>query len=85
MLGKQEWLRPISKRDSLTAMRSVQTIQEAMRQLSTEELAELRVWFAEFDATRWDRQFESDIAAGRLEQLAHEALKDLRDGRCTDL
>ena len=25
-----------------------------------------RVWFAEFDAEVWDRQFEEDVAAGRL-------------------
>ena len=33
----------------------------------------------------WDKQFEEDVAAERLDALADEALKDLRDGRCTDL
>lgn len=33
----------------------------------------------------WDRQFEADVAAGRLDQLAEEVLQDLREGRCTDL
>ena len=27
-----------------------------------------RVWFAEFDAEVWDRQFEEDVAAGRLNE-----------------
>jgi len=40
---------------------------------------------AAFDAEVWDQQFEEDVAAGRLEQLAEEALQDLRAGRCTDL
>ena len=31
------------------------------------------------------RQFEEDVAAGRLDRLAEEALRDLREGRCTDL
>ena len=44
-----------------------------------------RTWFAEFDASAWDRQMEDDVAAGRLDALADEALNDLRAGRCTDL
>lgn len=66
-------------------MSSVQEIQEAVSQLTDEDLASFRVWFAEFDAALWDRQFEADVAAGRLDQLAEEALQDLRGGRCTDL
>lgn len=63
----------------------VDEIKEAVRQLSPEDLAAFRTWFVEFDASVWDRQFEEDVAAGRLDQLAEEALKDLREGRCTDL
>lgn len=66
-------------------MSSVQEIQEAVSQLPNEDLAAFRVWFAEFDAALWDRQFEADVSAGRLDQLAEEALQDLREGRCTDL
>jgi hypothetical protein len=66
-------------------MSTVHDIKEAVRQLSPEELAAFRAWFAEFDASAWDRQFEEDIAAGRLDRLAEEALRDLREGRCTDL
>ncbi|PSB23642.1 hypothetical protein [Stenomitos frigidus] len=39
----------------------------------------------QFDAARWDRQFEEDVAAGRLNDLAQQTLKHLREGRCTDL
>jgi hypothetical protein len=49
------------------------------------ELAKFRARFAQFDAVGWDRQFEEDVAAGRLEALGDEALRDLRDRRCTDL
>jgi hypothetical protein len=59
-------------------------IERAIEQLPPEELARLRVWFAEFDGARWDRQFEDDVAAGRLDALAEEAVSDLRQGRCTD-
>ena len=66
-------------------MSTVHEIQDAVRQLSTEELAAFRQWFAEFDASLWDRQLEADVAAGHLDKLADEALLDLREGRCTDL
>jgi hypothetical protein len=66
-------------------MSTVEEIKKAVRQLSPENLAAFRAWFVEFDASVWDRQFEEDVAAGRLDQLAEEALQDLREGRCTDL
>jgi hypothetical protein len=65
-------------------MSTVQRLEEAIRQLSAEERAEFRAWFAEFDAAEWDRQLEADVAAGRLDWLADEARRELRAGRCTD-
>jgi hypothetical protein len=66
-------------------MSTVQEIEKAVRQLTAEDLAAFRSWFAEFDAGEWDRQFEEDVAAGKLDKLAEEALQDLREGRCTEL
>ena len=66
-------------------MSTVQEIQKAVSKLSTEELSTFRVWFVEFDAEAWDRQFGEDVAEGRLDALAEEALCDLREGRCKDL
>lgn len=66
-------------------MSTVQEIQEAVSQLPKQDLAAFRSWFAEVDAVLWDRQFAADVPAGRLYQLAEEALRDLREGRCTDL
>jgi hypothetical protein len=66
-------------------MDSLREVENAVRQLSPEELAAFRAWFARFDAEAWDRQFEEDAAAGRLDQLADEAIQDLRTGRCKDL
>jgi hypothetical protein len=66
-------------------MDTIQEIQTAVSELSPEELSVFRAWFAEFDAKVWDQEFEQDVAAGRLEALAEEALRDLREGRCTDL
>ena len=64
---------------------NVEEIERAVRQLSDDELTQFRTWFAEFDAEVWDRQFEADVADGRLDSLAEKALKDLRQGNCTDL
>jgi len=66
-------------------MSSVHEIEDAIRKLPDDELVALRAWFAEFDAEAWDRQFERDVAEGRLDALADEALSDAREGRCTDL
>ncbi len=66
-------------------MSSLKEIEFAVSQLSPEELAAFRVWFAEFDAAAWDKQIEKDVAEGRLDTLAQKALKHLREGRCTDL
>lgn len=66
-------------------MSTIAEIETAVSQLGPDELAAFRAWFAAFDAEAWDRQFEEDVAAGRLDQLAEEALTDLREGRCTDL
>jgi hypothetical protein len=66
-------------------MNTVQEIESAVTKLSREELAAFRDWFQEFDADAWDKQFEADVAAGRLDALAEEALRDLHEGRCTEL
>jgi hypothetical protein len=64
-------------------MSTVEEIQDAVRRLSPQELSAFRAWFAQLDAAAWDRQIEEDVAAGRLDALADEALNDLREGRCT--
>jgi hypothetical protein len=65
-------------------MSTVTEIEAAISKLSREELVAFRDWFKEFDAAAWDRQFEQDAKAGRLDALADDALRDLREGRCTD-
>ena len=66
-------------------MSTIEEIKQAVCQLSPPDLAAFRTWFAEFDAHIWDRQFEQDVVAGRLDGLANESLQNLREGRCTDL
>ena len=65
-------------------MSNIQEIESAVQQLPDEQLAAFRAWFAEYDASQWDRQFEADVKAGKLDWLVEEAKADLRESRCTD-
>ncbi|HLY59397.1 MAG TPA: hypothetical protein VKV95_01390 [Terriglobia bacterium] len=65
-------------------MSTIAEIEDAVRRLSPKDLAAFREWFVQLDAEAWDRQIEEDVAAGRLDSLADEALEDLKQGRCTD-
>ena len=66
-------------------MSRVEQIEGQIKALSMEELQVLRAWFAQFDGGLWDRQFESDVNAGKFGDLAERALKDHREGRSSDL
>jgi len=61
---------------------TLQDIQQTIAQLSPKDFAALREWFAELDAERWDRQIETDTAAGRLDDLADRALQQFETGEC---
>lgn len=66
-------------------MSTVESIEEQIKALSEEEVAQLRDWFLEFDWAVWDRQLERDAAAGRLDLLAAKALSDRAAGKTTPL
>ena len=65
-------------------MRRIEEIERAVEELSREELARFREWFAGFDARTWDRELDDDDAAGRLDELAEGALRDHRSGETTE-
>lgn len=50
-------------------MTKVEQLEQAIERLSAEERASFRAWYAEFDPADWDRQFEADVAAGKLDRL----------------
>lgn len=66
-------------------MSRVEKIERDVQSLSTEELAQFRAWFAEFDWEAWDRQLDRDVEAGKLDSLADEALRDHDSGRTKPL
>ena len=57
-------------------MLTTEFIENAVKQLSAEELVKFRQWYAQFDSDLWDAQIEADAAAGKLDVLAAEALAD---------
>jgi hypothetical protein len=59
---------------------SITEIEQAITELSPEELARLREWFDEYYAEVWDKQIEQDAKSGRLDKLIAEADEDYDAG-----
>ena len=66
-------------------MGDVEKIEQDIRALSLEELAQFRAWFLDYDWAAWDRQLERDIQAGKLDRLADMALRDHAAGKTKPL
>ena len=57
-------------------MTKVEILESEVQNLSRPDLAAFREWFRQYDADEWDQQIEEDIRAGRLDQLAEEAIAE---------
>jgi len=66
-------------------MSKVEVIEQQIEKLSPEELATFRRWYAVFDAEAWDRQFEADVKAGKLDAVADKALRSHAAGQSKPL
>lgn len=66
-------------------MTKLEMLESEIQKLSDAELASFRAWFAEYDWQAWDRQLEQDVAAGKLDGLAREALEELDRGETTEI
>ena len=62
-------------------MGAIEKLELLVKSLSPEDLAKFREWFAEFDAQIWDRQIESDAAAGKLDRLIDESMAEHRENK----
>jgi hypothetical protein len=67
------------------AMTKVEQLEKEVQTLTPDELASFRNWFAEFDWLTWDRQLEADVASGKLDKFAAEALAEFERGETTEL
>ena len=66
-------------------MTTVTEIQQAIVSLPRSEYAQLIRWLREYDWEEWEREFEEDVRAGRLDFLAAEALEAKRQGTLREL
>ena len=66
-------------------MLTLEQIESAILQLSPDEYKKLIEWFADLDYQRWDEQLEKDIADGKLEALAQEAIAEFKAGHCREI
>jgi hypothetical protein len=66
-------------------MTTVEAIKRAIADLTEDERRALRSWYEQFDAEQWDTQIEQDIADGRLDSLADEAIRAFQRSQATEL
>jgi predicted HTH domain antitoxin len=59
---------------------TVLEIEQAIKQLPPDELAELANWFAEFHASAWDKQIEADVDSRRLDKVLKEVSEEYDAG-----
>ena len=60
---------------------TLEQLKEVVVHLSDKEFEEL----VEVREQAWDRQIKAEADAGKLDQLAEEALRDYREGKCIRL
>ncbi len=66
-------------------MPTIQEREKAISDLEGKEMIEFRKWFEEFDADLWDRQFEEDVKAGKLDKIAEKAVTEHKSDKYTGL
>lgn len=66
-------------------MTKLEALEEQIKKLSAEELAQLRDWLLELDAEQWDREIERDAASGKLDKLFEKSVADHRSGKSREI
>ncbi len=64
---------------------SLAELENAVATLSPEKLSEFSTGFEDFLADQWDKNFEADVDAGKLDRLASKVDADFEAGRCSIL
>lgn len=49
-------------------------LEDQVAKLPPEQFEKFRRWFHEFENRQWDRQIDEDVASGRIDDLANEAI-----------
>ncbi len=59
---------------------TLEQLEKTVSELAPDQLSKFREWFLAFDAEKWDQRFKDDVAEGRLDRLAEEAIADHQAG-----
>jgi hypothetical protein len=60
-------------------------VETAIKQLLESEIRALATWLQDYLDETWDRQLESDVAAGKLDNLIAQAEADIAANNVRDL
>ena len=60
-------------------------LEKQVSQLPPDQLAKFIEWVKELDSDLWDQQIESDVKAGKLDQLAKDAIAEDDAGKTKPL
>lgn len=66
-------------------MSTLEQIEAAILTLPSDEFQKLKEWFFDLEYQHWDEQLEQDIADGKLEALAEEAISEFKAGHCREI
>lgn len=62
-------------------MTKVQLLEREVKKLDKASLEAFRNWFHRFDSDAWDLQIQKDVRAGKLSELAKDALAAHKSGK----
>ncbi len=66
-------------------MTRVEQLEHEIQKLNRADFENFRNWFRNYEADAWDRQIEEDLQAGKLDNLAEEALAAHKAGKTKEL
>jgi len=66
-------------------MLTLEQTKAAILSLPDSEFEQLKIWLSNLDYQRWDEELEKDIADGKLEALAQEAIASFEAGDCREI
>ena len=64
---------------------TIEDLENAVAKLPPDQFAKFRDWFDALDGARLDAKIERNATAGRLDNLAEQAIADFRQGRAREL
>lgn len=64
---------------------TISELEQAITQLSDDDLAHFRAWFDEYYAQKWDEQIEADAKASKLDKIIAEVTEEYNAGRSQPL